>query len=668
MSYIDYSDYKKWDKDTKLEKLNTLWNTDKSVLKGRIGKIDLGKQYFFINDIRNLDDDYIENPFEIEYIDYVYCKTQDIYTINQLFKYNDEVVFQFDVQSNNKPEQDKDSEKNKPIVANEKSIKLLYGLKSLLDIFENINLKDLIFNEYSKKSVIFCEDIERLFYDENIKILDVITNNYELVEKLNNDINNKKNEISDLTSMFDKDINDLSLKFDNEKKRFDTDLEKFKNEKFSEIDLEIDKKRNEIKELEELAKKYDILGFDTNFNTINNTSQIEYDNANLDKIEQAEYIQKYLGVRKNKGLFYDKYIIEMFLSALCTNQIIILCGKPGSGKSSLVESFSEAISAECKMISVQPNWTDNQDLLGFYNPIEKAYVSTPFLDTIIDANFNPNKLYIICLDEMNLAHVEYYFSEFLSKLQSKNRTIELYSKYIYEETKKEINQKINKLIKKNIDIDDSLTISEYFSNFSEEENQEYYKIKWQWNMLTRYPSSIEIPNNIRFVGTINKDETTKDISPKVVDRSFVIELNKYSKETEDDIKANFEKYKEKYSDNLNLNSSNFTIERNIVDLEISEKLDQIKKVLERFNVYLNNRFDDQVEQMVGSKIIKNNNELFDYIVSCMILPKIKLNIENDDDKNVSLLKAKLKETLISKEIFYKMEKYYTQEHILTYWR
>ncbi|WP_019227230.1 McrB family protein [Sedimentibacter sp. B4] len=661
MIYIDYSEYKEWDKNTKLEKLNTLWNTDKSVLKGRIGKIDLGKQYFFINDIRNLDDDNIENPFEIEDIDYVYCKTQDIDTINKIFKYNDEVVFQFDVQSNNKPEQDKDSEKNKPIVADEKSIKLLYDFKSLLDIFENINLKDIIFNEYSKKSVVFCEDIESLFYDENKKILEEITSNYELVEKLNNDINYKKNEISDLTSMFDEE-------FVNEKKRVDIDLEKIRKEKFSEIDFEINKKRTEIKKLEELAKKYDAFGFDTNFNTIKKPSEIEYDDANLDKKEQAEYIQKYLGVRKNKGLFYDKYIIEMFLSALCTNQIIILCGKPGSGKSSLVEGFSEAISAECKMVSVQPNWTDNQDLLGFYNPIEKTYVSTPFLDTIIDAKFNPNKLYVICLDEMNLAHVEYYFSEFLSKLQSKNRIIELYSKYIYEETKKEINQKINKLIKKNIDIDDSLTISEFFSTFSEEEIQEHYKIKWQWNMLTRYPSSIEIPDNIRFVGTINKDETTKDISPKVVDRSFVIELNKYSKETENDIKLNIEKYKEKYSKNLNLSSSNFTIERNIVDSEFSKKLDDIKKVLEGFNVYLNNRFDDQVEQIIGSKIIKNNNELFDYIVSCMILPKIKLNIENNDDKNVSLLKAKLKETLISKEIFYKMEKYYTQEHILTYWR
>ena len=146
--------------------------------------------------------------------------------------------------------------------------------------------------------------------------------------------------------------------------------------------------------------------------------------CDLKRKNHINYIKKYLGVNYQKNLYYSEEILEQFYGALCTNQLLILSGSPGTGKTSLVEGFSEAIGSNLKIIAVQPNWTDNQDLLGFYNPIEKTYVSTPFLDAIIEAKENPEKLYIICLDEMNLAQVEFYFSEFLSKLQSVERTIE----------------------------------------------------------------------------------------------------------------------------------------------------------------------------------------------------------------------------------------------------
>ena len=57
-------------------------------------------------------------------------------------------------------------------------------------------------------------------------------------------------------------------------------------------------------------------------------------------------------------------------------------------------------------------------MLGFYNPLEKKYVSTPTLDFILDACKNPGVPYFLILDEMNLSHVERYFSDFLSAMES----------------------------------------------------------------------------------------------------------------------------------------------------------------------------------------------------------------------------------------------------------
>src|SRR5690606_26805898 len=112
-----------------------------------------------------------------------------------------------------------------------------------------------------------------------------------------------------------------------------------------------------------------------------------------------------------------------------TNDLIILTGESGAGKTNLVKSFADAVGGVSKIIPVKPNWTSSEDLLGYYNPLEKKYLSTPFLDTLIEASRNPDVPYFICLDEMNLARVEYYFADFLSLLEERGSlpVIELYS-------------------------------------------------------------------------------------------------------------------------------------------------------------------------------------------------------------------------------------------------
>ena len=125
------------------------------------------------------------------------------------------------------------------------------------------------------------------------------------------------------------------------------------------------------------------------------------------------------------------------------------------------------------IVPVGSDWTDNTKILGFYNPLKKTYESTKILDFILLARDNPEIPFFLILDEMNLSHVERYFSDFLSAMESHEKII-LYSK--------------------DEDCDSDI------------------------------PESIDLPENLFVTGTVNIDETTYMFSPKVLDRANVIEF------------------------------------------------------------------------------------------------------------------------------------------------
>lgn len=121
-----------------------------------------------------------------------------------------------------------------------------------------------------------------------------------------------------------------------------------------------------------------------------------------------------------KGMLFTQAQLRDFLALLRTNDLIVLAGDSGSGKTSLIRTVAESIGGRCTVIPVKPNWTGPEDLMGYYNPIERTYQATTFLLALQAAQAEPDTPHFICLDEMNLARVEHYFADFLSLLEIRN--------------------------------------------------------------------------------------------------------------------------------------------------------------------------------------------------------------------------------------------------------
>lgn len=122
------------------------------------------------------------------------------------------------------------------------------------------------------------------------------------------------------------------------------------------------------------------------------------------------------GMKFDKELMFDLYV------SLITKPFVILTGISGSGKSKIAESFAMAFSADetqyCLM-PVKPNWNDNKGIFGYHNVIDDTYCITAPVKLMIRALKDPDKPYFLILDEMNIAKVENYFSDYLSLIESR---------------------------------------------------------------------------------------------------------------------------------------------------------------------------------------------------------------------------------------------------------
>lgn len=313
--------------------------------------------------------------------------------------------------------------------------------------------------------------------------------------------------------------------------------------------------------------------------------------------QTIDYIKQYIAL---KGFSFPDRLIENFYLSIKTKPFTILAGISGTGKTKLIQLFAEAIGAhqngQYTLIPVRPDWSEPSDLLGYVD-LQGEFREGPLTNVIIEASKlkNLNKPYLICLDEMNLARVEHYFSDFLSIMETRKW-------HFTEYGKKSI--RTNPLLKF-----DQLSFNE----------QELY-----------------IPENIYLIGTVNMDETTYPFSKKVLDRANTIEFNEVNLENYPEVlnvtkKINAEGDHLAY-DNDFLRSDYITLQDAYTEDDkdyihkVVQQLTKLNRILEQAHLHIGFRVRDELTfYMLYNRRFQlmNDYEAFDFQVMQKILPRIQ---------------------------------------------
>ena len=241
----------------------------------------------------------------------------------------------------------------------------------------------------------------------------------------------------------------------------------------------------------------------------------------FDRIEDSEEerIEAFKNNLDAHGLVFHPRIIQAFHTGLKiadASPLVVLAGISGTGKSLLPQLYAKAFGMNFLPLAVQPRWDSPQDMLGFYNYMEKRYKATElarllwqydiFNNVKTNENFSDEgelPMNLVLLDEMNIARVEYYFSDFLSKLELR-RGID------------PDNENDRRGVE--IEIEGGVPTTADIAGLSDSEKEQLAE--------TFFSRRLFVGRNTLFVGTMNEDESTQTLSDKVIDRSNVIRFGK----------------------------------------------------------------------------------------------------------------------------------------------
>lgn len=344
--------------------------------------------------------------------------------------------------------------------------------------------------------------------------------------------------------------------------------------------------------------------------------------------DQITAIKTYIAA---KGFNYDGALIENFYLGLKSKPFVILAGTSGTGKTRLVRLFAEAIGAEYKLVSVRPDWSDSSDLFGHVD-LNQKFVEGSVIKFVKQAELNPSKPYFLCLDEMNLARVEYYMSDILSAIETRRHESGM-------------------IVTDPIDVN--------YGNDSA--------------AAGRYGKLI-LPGNLYIVGTVNMDETTFPFSKKVLDRANTIEfsyvdllsLPSFSTETAPKVTVDNDFLASKY---ITLNDCDAADKGYISG--ICTTLSRVNGILEMANAHIGYRVRDEIVfYMLNNKKadLLDEKAAFDNQIMQKILPRIQGSSESIKKMLEELLKICDSEKFeaSAKKINF-MIKRYDEDGFTSYW-
>lgn len=203
---------------------------------------------------------------------------------------------------------------------------------------------------------------------------------------------------------------------------------------------------------------------------------------NIKKMFEDEKYDSFYDYLMAKGYYFSSETIENYLLSLKVKPFVILTGNSGTGKTKLSQLFAKYLNenGRYEVVPVGANWTENRHILGYHNILNGEDQYTPSYHLIKHAGNNLDIPHFLILDEMNLSHVERYFADILSAIESEEP-------------------------------------------------------------IPLHNEKLKIEKNLFIVGTVNVDETTYMFSPKVLDRANTIEFKTSSAKKYMEDELNLEK-------------------------------------------------------------------------------------------------------------------------------
>lgn len=314
----------------------------------------------------------------------------------------------------------------------------------------------------------------------------------------------------------------------------------------------------------------------------------------IDNYEDYTEFRKDLILILNKnGRNFENHFIDNLLISLHQNTLTILAGLPGTGKTSLARLITKILTHKNRIceVSVNRGWTSQKDLIGFQNPLTDKFHSAPtgVYELLVQLNheaknehFLNSPLSYIILDEANLSPIEHYWSTFYNLTDS------------------------------------------------------YATASSNLSIPLGNKTNLQFANNLRFIATINYDQTTESLSPRVIDRANIIQIPNNNFNIDGITVNEIEQLNLSYSKSIEFfNMLDFKTEKQAIELseELNIIFNEIKKKLKVLRIPVSHRVEIAIKRYCFVAKIYMKKEIsrpLDYCIAQRILPSI--NLQGDFSK------------------------------------